>query len=440
MDYHRSFDWKQDDVETVEQKGFTAGTLPSKGAGLNSDRVNQYLMHSHRKDCKVTAPKHLHMQTCGLWMAAWLENSACQLQAVDQFLLQRIVVFINIRKSLKILVASTSISGKFIIICVNLFLQLCPWNQPEIWRRETIWHLQNIPNFIKYEIGNRMLIKKPSFGEGVGMMISFLNGINKMISIGSSNIVKGKSLWCLKIGNWVGSIFGFWEGIDSIDLRRVFGVLCCLHTMILAIPWKAILPLVELRLHFVKYLQGFFLIISSSVLRGVFCKAKLFISPGFFCLILRLAWAPCTSFQYLNIRHPGKLNWPKLHITRPTRLKCVPVCNCYLYSSIFNINLAMSVFLTKSLYIQQYNQILSVFQLTPNRVCDSWILGSPRSRTYSKFPTFVIFDNSVANHPVLTERRLRSAGLLQRVKKIKRTEIWLARSTHRLFLQWLPFP
>ena len=28
--------------------------------------------------------KNLHMQTCGVWMAAWLEHSECQLQAVDQ--------------------------------------------------------------------------------------------------------------------------------------------------------------------------------------------------------------------------------------------------------------------------------------------------------------------------------------------------------------------
>ncbi|KNZ60806.1 putative signal peptide protein [Puccinia sorghi] len=25
------------------------------------------------------------MQTCGAWMAAWLEQAACQLQAVEQF-------------------------------------------------------------------------------------------------------------------------------------------------------------------------------------------------------------------------------------------------------------------------------------------------------------------------------------------------------------------
>ncbi|KNZ59399.1 hypothetical protein VP01_173g2 [Puccinia sorghi] len=31
-----------------------------------------------------TVSKHLHMQTCGVWMAAWLENPECQLQAVEK--------------------------------------------------------------------------------------------------------------------------------------------------------------------------------------------------------------------------------------------------------------------------------------------------------------------------------------------------------------------
>ncbi|KNZ55140.1 hypothetical protein VP01_2755g1 [Puccinia sorghi] len=34
--------------------------------------------------CTVTVPKHLHMQTSGVWMTAWLEHAACQLQAVEQ--------------------------------------------------------------------------------------------------------------------------------------------------------------------------------------------------------------------------------------------------------------------------------------------------------------------------------------------------------------------
>ncbi|KNZ59811.1 hypothetical protein VP01_1659g2 [Puccinia sorghi] len=38
------------------------------------------LMHSHCAYCTLTVPEHLHMQTCGVWMAAWPENSACQLQ------------------------------------------------------------------------------------------------------------------------------------------------------------------------------------------------------------------------------------------------------------------------------------------------------------------------------------------------------------------------
>ncbi|KNZ62929.1 hypothetical protein VP01_1206g1 [Puccinia sorghi] len=38
--------------------------------------------------CTVTVPKDLHMQTCGVWMAAWPEHAACQLQAVEQVVLQ----------------------------------------------------------------------------------------------------------------------------------------------------------------------------------------------------------------------------------------------------------------------------------------------------------------------------------------------------------------
>ncbi|KNZ64204.1 hypothetical protein VP01_1055g2 [Puccinia sorghi] len=35
-----------------------------------------YLMHSHFEECTVTGPKHLHMQTGGVWMTAWLEHTA----------------------------------------------------------------------------------------------------------------------------------------------------------------------------------------------------------------------------------------------------------------------------------------------------------------------------------------------------------------------------
>ncbi|KNZ50894.1 hypothetical protein VP01_418g1 [Puccinia sorghi] len=41
-------------------------------------------MHSHCAYCTVTVPKHPHMQTGGVWMTAWLEHAACQLQAVEQ--------------------------------------------------------------------------------------------------------------------------------------------------------------------------------------------------------------------------------------------------------------------------------------------------------------------------------------------------------------------
>ncbi|KNZ54840.1 hypothetical protein VP01_2836g1 [Puccinia sorghi] len=42
---------------------------------------NQALMQSHCADCTVTVPKHIPMQTGVVWMAAWLEHAACQLQA-----------------------------------------------------------------------------------------------------------------------------------------------------------------------------------------------------------------------------------------------------------------------------------------------------------------------------------------------------------------------
>ena len=41
-------------------------------------------MHSHCAHFTVNVAKNLHMQTCGVWMAAWLEHAECQLQAVDQ--------------------------------------------------------------------------------------------------------------------------------------------------------------------------------------------------------------------------------------------------------------------------------------------------------------------------------------------------------------------
>ena len=40
-------------------------------------------IHSQCAHCTVTVPKNLHMQTGGVWMAAWLEHGAFQLQAVD---------------------------------------------------------------------------------------------------------------------------------------------------------------------------------------------------------------------------------------------------------------------------------------------------------------------------------------------------------------------
>ncbi|KNZ60094.1 hypothetical protein VP01_160g2 [Puccinia sorghi] len=42
------------------------------------------LMHIHCADCKVTVPKVLHRQTCGVWMEPWLDHDACQLNAVDK--------------------------------------------------------------------------------------------------------------------------------------------------------------------------------------------------------------------------------------------------------------------------------------------------------------------------------------------------------------------
>ncbi|KNZ46651.1 high affinity nerve growth factor receptor, partial [Puccinia sorghi] len=45
------------------------------------------ILHSHCAYCTVTVPNNIHMQTCGVWMEAWLEHAACQLQAVEQFFL-----------------------------------------------------------------------------------------------------------------------------------------------------------------------------------------------------------------------------------------------------------------------------------------------------------------------------------------------------------------
>ncbi|KNZ59202.1 hypothetical protein VP01_1784g1 [Puccinia sorghi] len=43
-----------------------------------------FLIHSHCVVCTVTVPKYLHMQTGGVWITDWLEDAACQLQAVEQ--------------------------------------------------------------------------------------------------------------------------------------------------------------------------------------------------------------------------------------------------------------------------------------------------------------------------------------------------------------------
>ncbi|KNZ54756.1 hypothetical protein VP01_2862g1 [Puccinia sorghi] len=71
------------------QPSFDAQSTAKKLAQLPSvdmQKVKQSfaLMHSDCADCKVTVPKHLHMQTGGFWMAAWLEHAACQLQTVEQ--------------------------------------------------------------------------------------------------------------------------------------------------------------------------------------------------------------------------------------------------------------------------------------------------------------------------------------------------------------------
>ncbi|KNZ61700.1 hypothetical protein VP01_1369g2 [Puccinia sorghi] len=47
----------------------------------------QLTCRNHCADCTVTVPKHLHMQTGGVWLTAWLEHAACQLQAVKQLAL-----------------------------------------------------------------------------------------------------------------------------------------------------------------------------------------------------------------------------------------------------------------------------------------------------------------------------------------------------------------
>ncbi|KNZ58883.1 hypothetical protein VP01_1840g1 [Puccinia sorghi] len=41
--------------------------------------------------CITVLPKRLHMQTCAVWMAAWLEHAACQLQAVEQVFLKPVI-------------------------------------------------------------------------------------------------------------------------------------------------------------------------------------------------------------------------------------------------------------------------------------------------------------------------------------------------------------
>ncbi|KNZ55705.1 uncharacterized protein VP01_2606g3 [Puccinia sorghi] len=42
------------------------------------------LVHSHRAYFTMTVQKHLHIQKDGVWMSAWLEHAACQLQEADQ--------------------------------------------------------------------------------------------------------------------------------------------------------------------------------------------------------------------------------------------------------------------------------------------------------------------------------------------------------------------
>ena len=42
-------------------------------------------MHSDCANCTVNVPKKLHMQTGAVWMEAWQEHAACQLQAIELF-------------------------------------------------------------------------------------------------------------------------------------------------------------------------------------------------------------------------------------------------------------------------------------------------------------------------------------------------------------------
>ncbi|KNZ45136.1 hypothetical protein VP01_844g1 [Puccinia sorghi] len=51
---------------------------------------------------KITVPKNLHMQTGGVWMAAWLKHTACQLKAVGQVFFAVISSIYNLQNMLLI--------------------------------------------------------------------------------------------------------------------------------------------------------------------------------------------------------------------------------------------------------------------------------------------------------------------------------------------------
>ncbi|KNZ59225.1 hypothetical protein VP01_177g4 [Puccinia sorghi] len=68
--------------------------------------------------CTMTAPKNLHMQTCGVWMATWLEHAAFQLQAVEQFFF---AVLAGLSCDISFLCAFLSLSLSLLLVFISCF-------------------------------------------------------------------------------------------------------------------------------------------------------------------------------------------------------------------------------------------------------------------------------------------------------------------------------
>ncbi|KNZ57450.1 putative signal peptide protein [Puccinia sorghi] len=114
------------------------------------------------------------MQTCGVWMAAWLEHAACQLQTVEQvfFSVLNLVWLVDwaIRIGRFLLVGGLDLSPTLLgMVCVNEFPLERQIKQPKIKRKRTTC----VGDPMRYSRVSRIL-QNSLLGSPTGPIIKFL--------------------------------------------------------------------------------------------------------------------------------------------------------------------------------------------------------------------------------------------------------------------------